>query len=373
MKSYLAVIICALLLAQLSQRACIGEYNSQASRRMRGFFTFLMIFVLVCFIGLRTAYNDTDAYRASYEAMDEFPEFWNSFDPTLGANPGFRICNAILRSLHVSWHGMFLIYAFITTTSAIWLFRKFSPDFTTALFLFFATNAYTLTAAALKQCLAVAIGVFAIPYALKKKWIPFVLIILLASTFHPYILMYLIVPLLTFKPWTKWSYVVIAGALLCGYGFNALAGVLIDLAALVGDEYTVDKIVGEGISMLRVLVSMAPVVLTYLYRRSLFKSSSRSENLFVNVATINAAVMFVGLFGSSIAFSRLAGYFTLMQCVSLPWILYKIPGRDRQLWKILTVAGYCGFFAYANIMASSFDGSFARISLWTYMSDLFAI
>lgn len=370
MKNYVAVIVCTVLLSLLSQRGCIGEFNSQASKRIRGFFTYLIVFILACFIGLRTAYNDTYAYRTSYEAVHEFPEFWSTFDPTLGANPGFQICNAILRSLHVSWHGMFLLYAFITTASAVWLFRKFSPDFSTALVLFFATNAYTLTAAALKQCLAVAIGVFAIPYALKKKWIPFSLIILLASTFHPYILMYLVVPLLTFQPWTKWSYVLIVGALLCGYWFNSLVGVLIDLAALVGDEYTVDKIVGEGISTLRVLVSMAPVFLTFLYRKSLFRSSSKGDNLFVNIATINASVMFVGLFGSSIAFSRLAGYFTLMQCVSLSWILYHIPGKDRPLWKFLTVMGYCGFFAYANMMAGSFDKSFERISLWTYIADL---
>lgn len=372
MKNYLAVIVCALLLAQLSQKAYIENFNSSASRRLRGFFALLTICILACFIGLRTSYNDTHAYRASYEALNAFPEFWDSFDPTLGANPGFQICNAVLRSLHISWHGMFLLYAFFTTASAIWLFRKYSPNFTIALFLFFATNAYTLTAAALKQCLAVAIGVFAIPYALRKKWIPFTMVILLASTFHPYILMYLIMPLLTFKPWTKWSYVMIAGALLCGYWFNSLVNVLIDFAAFVGDEYTVEKITGEGISALRVLISMIPIILTYLYRRPLFKSSSKSDNLFVNVATINASVMFVGLFGSSIAFSRLAGYFTLMQCVSLSWVLQNIPEKDRRLWRLLAVAGYCGFFWYANLMAGSFDESFARISLWTYIDDLFS-
>lgn len=164
----------------------------------------------------------------------------------------------------------------------------------------------------------------------------------------------------------------IVGALLCGYGFNSLADVLIDLAAFVGDEYTVEKISGEGISVLRVLVSMIPIVLTYLYRKQLFKNSSKDENLFVNVAAINASVMFVGLFGSSIAFSRLAGYFTLMQCVSLTWILHKIPRRDRQMWKLLTIIGYCGFFAYANVMAGSFDESFSRISLLTYITTLFS-
>lgn len=370
MRGYLIVIASTLLLATLSQRACIGDFYSQASKRARKFFLILIVIMLACFIGLRTSYNDTYTYRMMYETTPAFPEFWKTFSWTLGDNPGFQICNAIMRSLNISWNGMFLIYAFITTASAIWLFRTFSPDFTTALFLFFATNAYTLTAAAQKQCLAIAIAVFAIPYALKKRWVPFILIILLASTFHPYILMYLIVPLLTFKPWTKWTYVLIAGALLCGYLFDSLVGVLIDLAALVGDDYTEEKIVGEGIGVLRVLVSMAPIFLTYLYRRQLFKKSSKSSHVFVNFSTVNASVMFVGLFGSSIAFSRLAGYFTLMQCVSLPWILSELPPRDRSFWKIMMIVGYCGFFLYANVIAGAFDASFSRITLWEYVNQL---
>ena len=369
MKEYFAVIASTLILAWLSDHACIGDFDSKASIRMRHLLVILIVMLLACFIGLRTHYNDTDSYRSAYERVVSFPEFWNRFDSTLGANPGFRICNAAMKTAGISWHGMFLIFSFFMMSSSVWLIRKYSPDFVTSLFLLFATNAYTLTAAALKQCLAIAIGCTAIPFAMKKKWIPFVLIILLASTFHPYILMYLIIPLLTFKPWTKWTYVLIAVALLSGYLFDSLVGIMIDMAALVGDEYTEDKIMGEGINMLRVLVSMAPVGLTWLYRRQLFGNSSREENLFVNLSTVNATVMFVGLFGSSIAFSRLAGYFTLMQCLSLPWIISRLTGRDKLFWKTMMIAGYCGFFLYANIRASSFDEVFSRITLWEYLTD----
>ena len=369
MKEYLIIIACTLLLAWLSERACIGDFNSKASVRTRWWLSILIVAILACFIGLRTAYNDTYTYRGTYSSMSTFPEFWDTFDKTLGANPGFHICNAAMKSVGISWHGMFLIYAFFTVSSAVWLIKKYSLDCVTSLFLFFATNAYTLSAAALKQCIAIAIGVFAIPFALKKRWAPFILIILFASTFHPYILMYMITPLLTFRPWSRWTYVLIAAALLSGYLFDSMVGVFIDLAALVGDEYTEEKIMGEGISILRVLVSMAPVVLTYLYRKDLFRNSTKQENLFVNLSIVNAAVMFVGLFGSSIAFSRLAGYFTLMQCISLPWITSRLANRDKLFWKSMMIAGYCGFFLYANVLASAFDSNFSRITLWKYLTE----
>lgn len=182
--------------------------------------------------------------------------------------------------------------------------------------------------------------------------------------------MYLIVPLLTFKPWTKWTYVLIAGALLCGFLFDSLVGVMIDLAALVGDDYTEEKIVGEGISVLRVFVSMAPIFLSYLYRKQLFKKSAKSSHVFVNFSTVNASVMFVGLFGSSIAFSRLAGYFTLMQCVSLPWILSELPSRDRRFWKTMMIVGYCGF-SCMQCDSRGLCASFSRITLWEYINQVF--
>ena len=372
MKSYLVTIACTLVLAFLSERICVGDFNSHLSKALRKWTTVGMVVVLACFIGLRTAYNDTAAYISSYESLITFPAFWNTFDITLGENPGFQLCNATLKYFNVSWHGMLLFYAFITTGSAVWLLKKYSPDFTISLFLLFTTNAYTLTGAALKQCLAISIGVFAIPFALKKQWIPFTLIILLASTFHPYILMYLVIPLLTFRPWTKWTYVLIVCALLSGYLFEYLANVIIDIAAFVGDTYDKEKVMGEGIGALRVLVSMAPLILTFIYQRGMFVDKDAKFNVFVNLSTINAVIMFVGIFGSSIAFSRLAGYFTIMQAVSLPWILRKITVKDRQIWKTLMVVGYCGFFLYANIFASSFDDGFSRITLWEYIGGVIA-
>ena len=368
MRGYLTLIAASLVLTYLSERAyVVGGFQSKASRSVRNTLFLFVIVLLTCFIGLRTYYNDTDAYRGAYEGLKGFPEFWQHFDATLGANPGFCICNAAIKTLGISWHGMFLIYSLITMASTMWLIRKYSLDLVTSLFLFFATNAYTLTGAALKQCLAIAIGSLAIPFALKKKWIPFGLILLLASTFHPYILMYLIAPLLTFKPWTRWTYVLIAATLFAGYMFEQLVGVMIDMAALVGDEYTEEKMMGEGINVLRVLVSMAPIVLSYLYRRDLFRNSTKQEHLFMNLSMVNASVMFVGLFGSSIAFSRLAGYFTLMQCIALPVIIMKLPNRDKPFWKTMMIAGYIGFFLYANVMAGSFDRSFSRITLWEYI------
>ena len=87
---------------------------------------------------------------------------------------------------------------------------------------------------------------------------------------------------------------------------------------------------------------------------------------------INGAIMFVGLFGKAIYFSRLASYFTIAQCVALPAILSKLPSEYRRLFTYLMIIGYIGFFLYANVMTYSFSTDFSRITFFDYISQLLA-
>ena len=258
----------------------------------------------------------------------------------------------------------------IAIGGSLYFFKRYSINLTLALFLFFTTNAYTFCAAAIKQTTATAIAFVAITFCLKKKWVPFTLLILLAATFHPYVLLYLLAPFLTFKPWSKWTYVLIAVSVAVGFSLESLLGSIIDLTTMIGDNYSEEALVGDGINIFRVLVSNVPLILTFLFRKQIFHSSSRQENLMVNLAMINGAIMFVGLFGKAIYFSRLASYFTVAQCVALPLILKKLPDNYRKLFTALMIIGYIGFFLYANVFVAHFDKDFARITFFEYVYGL---
>ena len=89
----------------------------------------------------------------------------------------------------------------------------------------------------------------------------------------------------------------------------------------------------------------------------------------VNLAMLNGAIMFVGMFGTAIYFSRLASFFTIAQCIALPWILSKLPRDRRTFFTAAMIVGYCGFFAYANVLSQSFDANFRRITLFEYLRN----
>lgn len=369
MKEYLFFIAVTLLLAWVIERTYVGAPNTIGTRSKDRLCYFLIFAALTIFIGLRTYYNDTVTYIAFYDRSATFPAFWNSFSAELGANPGFMITQAWLKTIGVSSQGFLLFFAAISIACSVYFLKTYSNNLLLSLFLFFATNAYTLTASALKQSVAIALSLLAVTFALKKKWIPFVILMFLAAIFHPYVLLFALVPFLTFKPWSKMTYIMLAAFIAAGFMLEALLGTIVDITSMIGDSYSEEALIGEGINFFRVLVANVPVALTFMYRRCLFRNSTKTENLMINLAMLNGAIMFVGMFGTAIYFSRMASYFTIAQCVALPWILSKLPHDRKQFYTTAMIIGYCGFFMYANVISQSFDANFSRITLFEYLRN----
>ena len=369
MKEYLIVIAATLVMAWIIERTQYGPVNSLGDRNKDRFCYFLIFAVLTLFIGLRTQYNDTAVYISMYEKAVAFPKFWEDFTFQFGGNPGFLIVEAWLKTKQMPAQTYILLFTALSVLCTLIFVKHYSSNLLLTLFLFFATNAYTLSAAALKQSAAIAIGLIAIRFALKRRWGWFAAFLFLATTFHPYVLVFAIVPFLTFKPWTGKTYIVLAVFLVVGFALESLLGTIIDVTSMIGDNYTEEDLIGEGINVFRVLVCNVPLVLTFLYRKRLFENSSRAENLIVNLAMINGAIMFVGSFGTAIYFSRMASFFTIAQCIVLPWILERLPRQERTFYTWGMIAGYSGFFIYANMISQSFDANFSRITIVQYLAE----
>lgn len=182
--------------------------------------------------------------------------------------------------------------------------------------------------------------------------------------------MYLLVPFMEFRPWTKKTYWMLAIFLTAGFLLRPLIGTVVNITTLLGEEYTVSSFTGEGVNVFRVLVCNVPLVLSFLYRKKLFINSSKAENLIVNLTMLNGAIMFVGLFGTANYFGRLANYFLIFQSLALPWMFKKIGGRDGKMLTILMVLGFIAYFYYANAINQPFDQGFARLSISEYLAQL---
>ena len=364
MRDLVTLMLITIALAWCADHVSIGPAKSNRRQRLI-LCTLLIIVLLAGFAGLRTHCNDTGAYRHGYELITE--SSWEASDKSIGANPLFNWVNYQLSMRGVSTQNFLMFWAFLTVACYVIFVHTYSANYPLTVFLLFTTGCYTFAFAGIKQAAAVGIAVIATMFALRKRWLLFLAGILIATLIHPYSLMYLLVPFMEFKPWTKKTYWMLAIFLAAGILLQPLIGTVVNITTLLGEEYTVSEFTGDGVNIFRVLVCNVPLALSFLYRKKLFANTSKAENLVVNLTMLNGAIMFVGLFGTANYFGRLANYFLIFQSLSLPWMLKKIGGKSGQFLTILMILGYTVYFYYENVINLPFDQDFARLSLAEYL------
>ena len=336
------------------------------------FFFFLTAVTMSLFVGLRLWCNDTGEYLAIYTYLT--PDQGSIFDIpdwSLGENPGFLILNRILKHLHFSNQNYLMFFACFTNFTYLWFLKKYSKNFFLSVFLIWTMGTYIFTAAAIKQTLAIALGLIGVDFFLKGKKGYFLLFILLGMTIHPYVALFFIVPFLFFPPWTKKTYWLLGIFALTGVSLQFLLRTIVSVANIFGEPYSVEEFAGAGVNVFRLAVVWAPVVLSLFVRERMKKSEDRENNLFMNLSMLNAEIMFVALFGTANYFARLANYFQIFQAISIPWMLQIFSKKNRKEFTIFIMICYFAYFIVANTIMTPFNRYFAKMPLWEYLESLF--
>ena len=366
------LMVVALGLSWIHEHAYIGTESKAISKHKISIVFIIMLVLLGGYLGLRVRNNDTTTYIRSYEQMSAFPQFWNTFNLSLSKDPGFNLVNAILKTWGVTTQNWLMIYALVTVGLYLHFFRKNKNDLVLNIYLFICIGLFGFAGAAIKQSFATAICLCALSFAEEKKWIRYILLVLLASTFHMYALIYLLVPFLLFKPWTKKTVLLIIGTAVIAFSLQNLFGTIAEITGSMGEVYTAGTFSGEGVNLFRILVANVPVFLALLFHGKLFKDSTRSENMMINLSMINGCIMFIGMFGTANYFARLANYFVAAQAITLPWIINKIGGKNEKFLKISMIICYLIYYYYStNIVYGLYSNRFERITIMEYLQQLF--
>ena len=365
------ITVAAIVLSILSHRA--SEYDPITCRygRQDRFWFGILAIAMILFCGLRTQYNDTDNYEWIYETMELPASLFGNISWKLGENPLFVLTNRVLRRLGFSAQSFLLFYSAVAVWLNLWFLRKYSSNLPLAIFLFFAIGMLIFTMAAIKQCMAMALCMVATDRALRKKYIPFVLWVLLGALYHPYALMYLLVPILMFRPWSIMTLIMLMAFAVVGMIMERLIGTILSVTDMLGENYDATSFAGEGVNPFRVAVVVVPILVSFLTRRQIARENNREQNLMVNLAILNAELMFVGLFGTANYFARLAYYFLPFQALAMPWLLTHFEPKSRRLMTGGAVGGYAAYYLFSNAIMDNFDYHYASVTVWKYLRSLF--
>ena len=358
------------ILAWLSETNSVYDYEKERYiYKEKTFFTLLTI-IIVLFAGLRTAYNDTETYITNYNGI-EINGIFRGISWKLGDYPGFVLVQNIMKTLGFSSQIFIFLFAFFTIGVELWFVRKYTNNIILSVILFFTMGCLGFAMGAIKQCASIAFCLIAVDRQIQKKYLQFFIFVFIGSLFHPFSILFLITPLLEFRPWTIRTNILIASAVVLGISMQSWLGRLIDFIGLMGKDYDESMLVGEGVNAFRLAVLWAPVLLSLLTIRFWDKTKEdRVQNIIVNLMMLNAIIMFIALFGNPIYFGRLANYFLIFQVLGLSFLLQYFETRSRKLLMFVIVICYLGYWYYGNVISgTSFDASFRSIGIFQFLNN----
>ena len=195
---------------------------------------------------------------------------------------------------------------------------------------------------------------------------------IIALTFHPYVLVLFVVPfLIDAKPWTWRTWVMILSMAVLGFGMQYTANLL----ARFNDVYDVESLLDHTMNPMRFVVSLVPLGISFLFREELFDDSSRAINLFAHLSICRTMFYFWALFGNPIVFARVANYFDFSNAIFLSWAINKLCNDEKNSLNgiFLKVGMYFGFlfFSFRNtVLGFQFVRQTEHISLQHFVSSI---
>ena len=231
---YLICFIILLVLAVLN----VQMHDKLSTQILNG----LAALMLICIAGLRyETGGDWDTYTTLF---NEFP----SFSRLIGrpaelleqqTEEGFTLLCALVKSLGGTVQHLFFVVSFINITLIACAARKYTKYPVVALLCYYGILYFNLEMIYIRQATAVALCFFALQYIPKKQIIPYMVIVLLACTFHR--VAALMIPLyfvLNIKL-PSWAYlaVVCIGAVIMLAGIPWIQTIFLTVAGWLGENY----------------------------------------------------------------------------------------------------------------------------------------
>lgn len=139
--------------------------------------------ILVLLMGLKSEYvgNDTPSYIELFDRLRRLSTF---IDPSSRFEMGYQVYNKIIGLFFDDYQALFIITAVLCIGCVCYGIRNLSRNWQYSLFLFVGLRFYYFFLSGIRQSMAVSIIIVAYVFLKKKKIIPFLILITLATTIH---------------------------------------------------------------------------------------------------------------------------------------------------------------------------------------------
>lgn len=328
------------------------DFDGREVLRWRWLPAILLVLPLVLLATFRPLnFGDSGVYRASFENTPSTLVSFGSFLETKEKDLGYSILEITFRSvISKSYLLFFLFIAIVQAACLLFVFRKCTPSFWFAFFLFVASSDYySWMHNGTRQFIAVAIVFATLPLIVQKKYFWAILLVLLASTIHLTALLALPVMIIAIgKPWNWRTIIFLLGVILIIEFVNQFTDILIDV--MEDTQYSAEAqqlSTSTGTNIFRVVFYSIPTIASFFFRKRIAQENNRAINICVNMSIASMGIYIISHFTSGLLIGRLPIYFSLANYILIPWMIEEFfEKRSAIVIKIGFIALYSVFYYY---------------------------
>ncbi|MGE7850302.1 EpsG family protein [Bacillus paramycoides] len=330
------------VLAFFARYFAIPMTNSLISIKPNQFLIWMAALSLILVSGLRNNIGDTYFYMHAYNIAEFNWEYIQN-----NKDMGFNIFQMILKEYTDDPQAMVFITALITNVLIVCTLYKYSRLIEISLYVYITSGMYLVSMNGIRQYLAAAIIFAATKYILDGNWKMYILIVLIASTFHQSALVLIpIYFLVRRKSWSAMTCILLVFAVIIVIGFNQFSTLF--FAAIEDTQYGEYKDFHEGgANILRVVVDSIPLILAYLGREKLRELFPKSDYI-VNMVLLGSIFMLIST--QNWIFARFSIYFGLYQLILISWVVKLFIKKNQKVIYYLILVFYFIYFMYEHVI-----------------------
>lgn len=316
------------------------KYNTKDHfKRLLIFLMWLVLFFMIAFrskfVGSTDSYNYYDAFkRLSHTSWKKIPEYID----TTGMEALFCYTVWALSRAFSSPQWLFVLTGLLFSISVCHFIYKYCEDMVLSFVMFVTLGLYTFMIQGMRQAIAMSIILFAIDFCLRKKFIRFVLVTLLAAAFHKSAIIFLpmfFVYGLTIKKGTVSVFLVGAGAMI------ACSPLIVELGNQLFDREYSESFESGGLIAVTIYVLILFAGLLFGTKRYKDKKFS-----FFFYMTLIGSVFYIMRYTGVDVAERISYYFLFGQMFLLPSTLNALRTNERWICKCAVYVLCIGLFLY---------------------------
>lgn len=351
------VILFGILGNVTSKTVCIDSENMIYEQRANLFFALMTFSVIIFFASLRSSVADTEAYISMFNSYpNDLSQVSTVLEGVAGRYPGFLILTVLLKKFTSDYTVWFTIIAIISGICVMIPLYKYSCNFGVSAFLFMASCQFSWMFNGMRQFLVASIMFACTGLVLRRRFIPYAIIVCLLSTIHTSALilipMYFIV---TGEPWNKRTMLFVGLIVLAILFTSKFTGILEDVVENTDYATSMEefKETDDGTNIIRILVESVPVIIAFIYRKKIKDKLTPIIKLSINMSLVASGFYIISKIArSGIMLGRLPIYFSMYNLILLPWLIKNTFNKEeKRLVYYLMIICYIAFFYYQMLIA----------------------